>query len=98
MARPRGHIEHELMAPGSYLRYEALQTGPLGMHRTGRVRPRVCSVQLLHLRLFIYRCHVPPPVPVLRTAHAAPVWRGGNRCCDGSYDAANGICISAELY
>src|SRR5882672_10062015 len=27
-----------------------------------------------------------------------PVWRGGNRCCDGSYDAANGIRISARLY
>ena len=27
-----------------------------------------------------------------------PVWRGGNCCCDGSDDAANGIWIAAELY
>src|SRR5882672_1917251 len=35
---------------------------------------------------------------VLRTAHTAPVWRGGNHCCDGSYDSANGTRIAAELY
>jgi len=35
---------------------------------------------------------------VLRTANTAPVWRGGNHCFDGSYDTANGIRISAELY
>ena len=27
-----------------------------------------------------------------------PVWCGGNRCCDGSDDAAKGIGISTELY
>jgi hypothetical protein len=35
---------------------------------------------------------------VLRTAHAAPVWRGGNRRFDGFCHVANGIRISAELY
>ena len=29
---------------------------------------------------------------------AAPVWRGRNGCCDGPYDAANRIRMSAELY
>jgi hypothetical protein len=35
---------------------------------------------------------------VLRTANAAPVWRRGSHCFDGSYDSVNKIRISAELY
>src|SRR5215813_8384050 len=31
------------------------------MDGTGRVRSGVCPIELLHLRFFIYRCHVPPP-------------------------------------
>src|SRR5438093_9794187 len=31
------------------------------MHGTGRVRSGVGSIQLLHLRFFIYCCHVPSP-------------------------------------
>src|SRR5262245_64225006 len=32
-----------------------------------------------------------PYTTLFRSLIAAPVWRGGNYCCDGSYDAANGI-------
>src|SRR5262245_50935419 len=35
---------------------------------------------------------------VLRTANAAPVWRGGNHYVGGSYNVTNRIRISAELY
>src|SRR5712691_7197412 len=35
---------------------------------------------------------------VLRTANAAPVWRGGTHCFDMTYCAADGIHISARLY
>src|SRR5882672_1190468 len=44
----------------------------------------------------------PPPLSlerflVLRTANAAPVWRGGNGCFDRPYDAVNRIRIAAKL-
>src|SRR5205809_1009336 len=39
-----------------------------------------------------------PITLVLRTAHAAPVWRGGNSCFNGPYGSENRIEISAKLY
>jgi hypothetical protein len=36
--------------------------------------------------------------PVLRTAIAAPVWRGRNSGFDMPYGSKNGLKISAELY
>src|SRR5262245_25337119 len=72
MAGSRGHIEHQLMAFGSHLGHEALQTCPLCMYGTGRVRSCVCPIQLLHLRFFIYCCHVHPPalsIAALRSLH-----------------------------
>src|SRR5262245_39482876 len=61
MAGSRGHIEHQLMALGSHLSHEALQACSLRMDGTGRIRSGVCPIQLLYLRFFIYRCHVPLP-------------------------------------
>src|SRR4030095_5621444 len=49
------------MPLGSHAGHEALQTCPLRMYGTGRVRSGVGPIQLLHLRFFISRCHVSPP-------------------------------------
>src|SRR5262249_14212130 len=49
------HIEYQLVALGSHLGHQTLQTCSLCMHCTGRIRTRVGPKKFLYLRFFICR-------------------------------------------